>query len=178
MAQFTLDTKTEVGKITLANYVEIEKDLTNALYEYKSFSVSPITYREAKTKRAELNKFEKALNQARLDIKKQYLEPYNTFENQIKYLSGLVANVSESIDKGIKEIDDIQQDYSPATSTYAYLTEDKNPYTLLDEDGFKIVNESYNVSSFDDMAENDVIETEADGFIDFSVKDPFSEGNV
>lgn len=84
----------------------------------------------------------------------------------------------EVLNTGIKDIDDIQQRYSPATSTYALLTQDTNPYALTDEDGFKLVNESYNVSTYDVMSDNEVLETEADGFIDFSVKDPFSEGNV
>lgn len=84
----------------------------------------------------------------------------------------------EILNTGIVEIDDLQQSYSPATSTYALLTEEMNPYSLTDEDGFKLVNESYDVDTFDVMAENDEIEAEADGFIDFSVKDPFSEGNI
>ena len=84
----------------------------------------------------------------------------------------------EELNTGIKQIDDVQQNYSPATSTYAYLTEEKNPYVLLDEDGFKLVNESYNIDAVDPLADNYDLETEADGFIDFSVRDPFSEGNV
>jgi hypothetical protein len=84
----------------------------------------------------------------------------------------------EVLNTGIKNIDDLQQLYSPATSTYAILTQDPNPYSLTDEDGFKLVNESYNVSNFDVMSDNEQLETEADGFIDFSVRDPFSEGNV
>lgn len=84
----------------------------------------------------------------------------------------------EVLNTGIKNIDDLQQLYSPATSTYAILTQDTNPYSLTDEDGFKLVNESYDVDNFDIMADNDEIEAEADGFIDFSVRDPFSEGNV
>ena len=84
----------------------------------------------------------------------------------------------EVFNTGIKNIDDLQQLYSPATSTYAILTQDTNPYSLTDEDGFKLVNESYDVDNVDIMADNDEIEAEADGFIDFSVRDPFSEGNV
>lgn len=106
MAQFTLDAKTEVGKITLANFEEIKKDLTTALQEYKDFSVDEKNYAEAKTKRATLNKFDKSLNNARIDIKKQYLEPYTNFENQIKELTSLVAEVSTTIDNGIKAIDE------------------------------------------------------------------------
>ena len=62
MAQFKLENKVEVGKITLANFEQIKKDLTTSLEEYKTFKVTPKTYAEAKSKKAALNTFEKTLN--------------------------------------------------------------------------------------------------------------------
>ena len=52
MAQFKLENKVEVGKITLANFEQIKKDLTTSLEEYKTFKVTPETY-EAKSKKAQ-----------------------------------------------------------------------------------------------------------------------------
>lgn len=106
MAQFTIDKKLVAGEIKLANYDEIEKELKTTLERYKEFKVSNETYVEAKTKRAELNRFDKTLNRIRIDTKKEFLTPYETFENQIKYLSSLVAKASDEIDDGIKAIDD------------------------------------------------------------------------
>ena len=51
MAQFKLEKKVEVGKITIANFEQIKKDLTTSLEEYKTFKVTPETYAEAKSKK-------------------------------------------------------------------------------------------------------------------------------
>lgn len=106
MAQFELKREIEVGKISITNFDELKTELVGALQEYKLFTVNENTYQEAKTKRANLNKFDKALQDARKDIKKQYLEPYENFEGQIKQLSSLVSEVSSSLDNAIKEIEE------------------------------------------------------------------------
>ena len=106
MAQFKLENKVEVGKITLANFEQIKKDLTTSLEEYKTFKVTPETYVEAKSKKAALNNFEKTLNNAKKDIKKQYMLPYDNFELQMKELMGLVSEVSETINEGVKQLDE------------------------------------------------------------------------
>lgn len=65
-----------------------------------------------------------------------------------------------------------QLNYSQAISDYSITTEDINPFALLTERGFKLVQEQYNT-----IGDNEEIETEADAFIDFSELDPFSEGS-
>lgn len=106
MAQFELQNDVVVGKINIANFEEVRKELSDALQEYKQFNVSENTIQEAKSKRANLNKFDKQLNDVRKSIKKQYLEPYETFETQIKHLSSLVSEVSKAIDEGVKQIEE------------------------------------------------------------------------
>lgn len=84
---------------------------------------------------------------------------------------------SEDIDVGIPEIDHIQQRFSTNMLDYALLTEDG--YYLTDEDGNYIITELYNLEQETNFAEeNDEIQRESDLFIDFSVQDPFSEGNI
>jgi len=83
----------------------------------------------------------------------------------------------ETIDTGVPEIDAVQANFSPAMSSFAILTEDKNYYYITDEDGYKLVNESFDQNITDPISDNDEFETEADTFIDFSENDPFSEGN-
>ena len=61
-----------------------------------------------KSKRAELNNFDKSLKRIRIDTKKEFLAPYEMFESQIKYLTSLVSDTASEIDKGIKEIDERQ----------------------------------------------------------------------
>lgn len=106
MAQFEIKKKMVVGEINLANYKEIETELKSSLESYKEFKVSNQTYAEAKTKRAELNKFDKLLNRVRIDTKKEFLVPFEKFEEQLKTLTKLVADTSVELDQQIKEIDD------------------------------------------------------------------------
>lgn len=84
----------------------------------------------------------------------------------------------ETLDTGIPEIDAIQANYSPALTSFGILTEDANYYTLLDEDGYKLVNDSYDLETIDPTSDNEELEIEGDSFIDFSEIDPFSEGRI
>lgn len=87
---------------------------------------------------------------------------------------------NERFATGIQEIDTLftnnfisGQNYSVALSNFAIQTEDYSPYKLLDESGYMLVDEQFQI---DDQGDNEEIQTEADTFIDFSEIDPFSEG--
>ena len=84
----------------------------------------------------------------------------------------------EMLNTGIPDVDSIQLSYNVSLTNDAYITEEFNYYSILDEDGFKLVNESYNLENIDTSSDNYELELEADGFIDFSEIDPFSEGNI
>lgn len=62
--------------------------------------------------------------------------------------------------------------YSQDIGEFALQTEDLNPFDLLTENGYRIVNEQYNTAG-----DNEEIQDESDIFIDFSEKDPFAEGS-
>jgi len=72
----------------------------------------------------------------------------------------------------------MQKTYSTALTSFSLLTEEFNYFYLTDENGYKLVNESYDLEEIDSISDNKELETEGDGFIDFSVVDPFSEGNI
>jgi hypothetical protein len=80
---------------------------------------------------------------------------------------------NEVFNTGIREIDAIQANYSIALNNYAITTE--NDLELKDEDGYSLMQESYQLETNDPVADNTDIETEADAFVDFSERDPFSE---
>ena len=82
---------------------------------------------------------------------------------------------NEIFDTGIPLLDDIRNRYSTAILEYS-KTEDGT--VLLDENGNAMVNANYNIENYDASSDNEDLEAEADGFIDFSEVDPFSEGNV
>lgn len=90
---------------------------------------------------------------------------------------------NEQFNTGIPEIDRLQQVFSLNILDYTLLDEDGN--TLLDEDSNYLVTEQYNPDQINPAEENDMIQfgsnnfpIGSDDFIDFTEKDPFSEGNV
>jgi hypothetical protein len=82
----------------------------------------------------------------------------------------------EQFNTGIPEIDDIQDKLSLNIFDYSVTTEDN--FALMTEDGDYLVLETYKVETIDPFADNDSIETEADGFLDFTERDPFSENGT
>ena len=85
---------------------------------------------------------------------------------------------SERFETGIGIIDTLYtnnyltlNNFSQAITDYGLVTEDSNPYFIITEDGYKLVEEEFN-----QLGDNEEIQTESDVFIDFSEANPFSEG--
>jgi len=83
---------------------------------------------------------------------------------------------NEILNTGIEDIDKLQKNYSFEMGVYGLLTE--NGYVLKDEDGYDLIQEQYNFSTQvgDSLEDNVEIQSEADNILDFSERDPFSEG--
>lgn len=85
---------------------------------------------------------------------------------------------SERLNTGLAAVDNIERDYSLATTTYALLTNDG--LQILDSTGYPLLQSGYNLSvqAGDSFEDNTEFEIEGDSIIDFSESDPFSEGNL
>lgn len=83
---------------------------------------------------------------------------------------------NEDIDTGIYEIDQLQATLSTNILDYAITTEDG--YYLVDDDDNYLAYETYVLSDIIGTGSNEDIQSESDQFVDFSVYDPFSEGNI
>lgn len=78
------------------NYEELKENLTNALADYdKVFTEDDI--QKAKTKKAELNKLKKTLNDERIRREKEYMKSFDTFKGQVKELCQLIDDTSNKI---------------------------------------------------------------------------------
>jgi len=89
---------------------------------------------------------------------------------------------NEIFDTGIPDIDILQEKFSSNIIDWALL--DENGDYLVDESENILVIEKYNIESINPFADNDVLQNGSinfpegsDDFIDFTEKDPFSEGN-
>jgi len=90
---------------------------------------------------------------------------------------------NEQFNTGIAEIDQLQTKFSTNILDYTLLDEEGN--YLTDEDGNYLVTEKYNTATINPAEENDIIQhgsdtfpMGSDDFIDFTEKDPFSEGDI
>ena len=82
---------------------------------------------------------------------------------------------NEYISTGIDEIDALMLDYSISEEVSAGIMTESGLF-ILDEDGYNLLQESSDINTNNASAQNDEIEDEAAGYINFSERDPFSEG--
>lgn len=85
---------------------------------------------------------------------------------------------NEYFNTGIQDIDALMNEYSHDIAlNFALFTEDG--HKIVDEEGYDLMQETfanYDINTTDALAINDELEDEANDFIDFSERNPFSEG--
>ena len=87
------------------NYEELKGQLRTKLQDYKTLQYTADQIQAAKTDRANLNSLKKALSDERIRRKKEFLEPFETFEGQVKELCNLIDEPVKLIDAQIKEVE-------------------------------------------------------------------------
>lgn len=87
---------------SIANLEALKAELIPRLEKYNSLVVTEDNIKAAKDDKAQLNKLRKAIEEQRISIKKQYLEPYNVLEAQCKEVIALIDAPIQAIDKQIK----------------------------------------------------------------------------
>lgn len=94
------------------NFQELKKEITAKADDYKNL-VYDINdddqIKDAKKDRADLRKFNTVLDDKRKEMKKRVMEPYTTFESQIKELTGIVDQAIDNIDVQIKGYEEIKR---------------------------------------------------------------------
>lgn len=91
------------------NFDELKEEITTRVALYKNLVYSEEQIKEAKEDRANLNKFVKALSDERIKIKKQCLQPYESFEAKVNELSKIVQEPIALIDSQVKAYEDKQK---------------------------------------------------------------------
>lgn len=87
------------------NFEEIKAYVTEKVKHYSQLVYTDDQIADAKKDRAELNKLSTALNRARIDSKKAYMEPFARFETEAKQLKASVDAASASIGEQIEAFD-------------------------------------------------------------------------
>ena len=92
------------------NHEEIKNELAERLKKYQNLVYSGENIKSAKSDRANLNAFKNALEDRRIQIKKQCLEPYEEFERKIKDLVAMIDKPVQAIDTQIKNYEQLVKD--------------------------------------------------------------------
>ena len=88
------------------NNEELKRELAARMAEYDGLVLTEDQVKEGKKELAALRKLRTAMDDERKRIKKQYLDPYQKFEAQIKEVIALVDAPIQLIDRQIKEFDE------------------------------------------------------------------------
>lgn len=88
-----------------SNIAEVKSWLINALEPYKNMVVSEDAIASAKQDRAKINKLKNAIDEKRKTTKKQWVQPYVTWEAEVNELLGLCDEASGNIDSQIKSFE-------------------------------------------------------------------------
>ena len=92
------------------NYEELKQEITTRANDYKTLVYTDDNIKDAKSDRANLNKFIKVLDTKRKDVKKKMLEPYTEFESQVKELIGIIGEANDNIDSQVKAYEQKKRD--------------------------------------------------------------------
>ena len=97
-------------KEIIYNHEEIKKELELRLEKYKGLTYSDSEIKLAKTDRATLNNFKKAITDKRIETKKQLLTPYEVFETKLKEILALIDKPVLEIDTQVKKFEDTEKE--------------------------------------------------------------------
>lgn len=93
------------GVIDFSNFDELKEALSAYLEEYRGASFTEESRGFAKAAVADLRKLKKAVNDRKIEVKKQYMHPYEEFEMKTKELLALIDGPIALIDSQVKEFD-------------------------------------------------------------------------
>ena len=84
------------------NYQELKKEIAERTLPYKGLIVTEDAIATAKADLAKLRKLEKAIDDRRKDVKKEYNAPYMEFEAKIKDILSDIHEAEQNIDSQVK----------------------------------------------------------------------------
>lgn len=88
--------------ITFRDFDDIKAQAIEYVERFKDFELIEDNLIEAKRIRTDLNKQSKAINDARIRIKKDVMKPYDNLDMQVKELDKIIDSVNSNIDYQIK----------------------------------------------------------------------------
>lgn len=147
------------------NFDDLKTEIQVKLEKYQGLAYTDDTIKDAKADRATLNKFTKALNSKKQEIKKQCLAPYTDFEAKIKELTGLVDEPLQAIDAQVKGYEERKRQEKQAAIEEFWDKFESNVKTLVPLNRIfnpKWTNATYAMSKIEDEIETFFKNTETE----------------
>lgn len=91
------------------NYEDLKSELAIKLNDYKTIVYTADSIKNAKADRSALNKLKKALNDERIRLEKEYMQPFNDFKAKVNELCRMIDEASGAVDKQIKEFEEAEK---------------------------------------------------------------------
>jgi len=138
MKELMIVTKNYAPAVIEINYKEIEESALKLKEKYETMVFAEDDIKEAKKVRADLNKVIKSIDTFRKDKKKELTQSVTDFENQMKNLTNIVKDASESIDQQCKNYQiKVQEDRKQLSREIIKETEEKfDVHGLIIEDWY------------------------------------------
>lgn len=95
-------TKMQIPEIPEANFEELKKDLQEKVSKYENIIYNDNEIAQAKKDRADLNKLKKAINDKRIAMEKEYMQPFNEFKAKVNEILALLDKPILAIDTQVK----------------------------------------------------------------------------
>lgn len=88
------------------NYEELKNGLISQLEKYRAMAYTEENIKDAKKDRADLNKLYKAINDKKIEVKKDYTAELNVFEGQVKELLHIVDTAKTTCENAIADYEE------------------------------------------------------------------------
>lgn len=133
------------------NFEEIKNQVSNIATIYKNIEYTEDTRQEAKADLATLRRFSRAMNDKRIEVKKEYNKPLDKFEEKIKEIDGLIQEPIQLIDAQVKEYEQKIIDEKLAEAREYFESKAKKEgvdgflsYSLVEQPNFSNLSKSLN----------------------------------
>lgn len=88
------------------NFEAVKGWLQEAIAPYTTMAVTDETAAEAKKQLASIRKLKTSINDQKIAVKKQWMQPYTSYENQVKELLGICDSGIDNLNGQIKEAEE------------------------------------------------------------------------
>lgn len=125
------DIKQSIPNAIVFNFEELKAELSEKIKPYETLAVTEDDLKSAKSDKATLNKLKKALNDKKVEVKKEYISPLESFEKQVKELVEIIDKGVNNIDAQVKDFEKKELDAKLKAIADFYVTEFPNYHKIL-----------------------------------------------